>query len=149
MTAEVGVELAIEVLRSGRPVELLVGGMSMWPLLRSGSTVRIEPGLPGEVGAVVAIERNGRIVVHRVVELRAAGLLLRGDNLPEDDPLVPVEALLGRVTTVRGRDGTLVDLMRRRWRAGGRLVVEVARRTRGPWRLARAAARGWRRWRQA
>jgi hypothetical protein len=134
--------LAAELLRSGRAVEIVVGGESMWPLLQSGWRVRIEPA-PARVGDLVAVERDGHLVVHRLVKLEGERATLRGDNTGRDDPPARTSDLLGVVTAVWTSSGRCLSLTKRRWNMVGRAVAHVATRTHRPWRWALRLAR-WR-----
>jgi signal peptidase I len=101
----------------------------MWPSLRSGDVARVEPlteaPRPGEV--VVARFAHA-LVVHRVRRCDADACVLRGDNVPAEDPPLPRARLLGRVGLVRRGDEVLAparwDRGPRRW---GRLRVVVKR----------------------
>jgi signal peptidase I len=98
----------------------------MWPSLRSGDVARVEPltesPRPGEV--VVARFAHA-LVVHRVRRCDADACVLRGDNVPAEDPPLPRARLLGRVSLVR-RGGEV--LAPARWDRGPRLW--------GRWRVA-------------
>lgn len=138
--------LAAELLGRGQPVEIVVGGGSMWPLLRHGDRVRIEPNRPVIVGALAAVLRAGHLVVHRVARLEGARVLLRGDHREQADLPVAREQVLGVVT----RQWTQVTravalpaiphdrLLMRVWNG---TVARVRDRTALPWRVATGARR--------
>jgi hypothetical protein len=94
--------LVADVLRSngGLQVRLLLRGESMLPTLWPGDVVAIEScsiddARPGEI--VLAL-RDDRFVLHRLIAPGTAkGFLLRGDSMPDLDPLFPPEALVGRL----------------------------------------------------
>jgi len=92
--------------RLGQVVRLRVHGESMLPALWPGDVVEIascslEDVRPGEI--VLAL-RDGRLFLHRfVARCTPDTFLLRGDSMPGSDPLLPSEALLGRL--VRSTDG--------------------------------------------
>jgi hypothetical protein len=94
--------LVADVLRSngGLQVRLLLRGESMLPTLWPGDVVAIEScsiddARPGEI--VLAL-RDDRFVLHRLIDsCTAKGFLLRGDSMPDLDPLFPPEALVGRL----------------------------------------------------
>ena len=136
--------LAAELLRSGRAVEIVVGGESMWPLLQSGWRVRIEPA-SARVGDLVAVERDGRLVVHRLVKLEGERATLRGDNTGRDDPPARTRDLLGVVTAVWTPSGRQLRLSSRRWQLVGRAIALVTPRTQTPWRWALRLVRARRR----
>ena len=101
--------LVADVLRrTGRSgTRLLVRGQvhgeSMLPALWPGDVVEIESCSPEEVrpGEIVLALRDSRLVTHRLVTwCKPNGFLLRGDSVPRPDPLLPPEALLGRLVRV-------------------------------------------------
>ena len=134
----VAIDLAAELLRRGRPMELVVGGMSMWPLVRAGERVRLEPAVGARVGQLAAVVRDGRLLVHRVVRAEGGLCELRGDNLERSDGLVPAAQIVGVVTLGWTRSGRRIDHRRFLRRTLDRLVAFVSARSRLPWRLARA-----------
>lgn len=139
-TRTVGIELATGLLREGKPVEIIVGGRSMWPLLRDGDVVRLELAQSIRVGDVAAIWRDGHLVVHRVASIDAGVVRLRGDNLASDDGPVQASEVLG-VVRVHRRGTREVRHDTRLARVLNRLVAGLSRRTRLPWRIARLLAR--------
>ena len=73
-------ELARGLLGRGRSVRLIARGGSMWPWLRDGAVVRIDPRAPrrGEIAAAI---HQGELILHRLVGESGGKLLLRGDAL--------------------------------------------------------------------
>ena len=101
--------LVAEVLRRGGHdrVRGKIRGESMLPALWPGDVVEIESCSLDNVrpGDIVLAQRDERLVLHRLVACRRpTGFLLRGDCVPSPDPLLPPEALLGRLVS-RGGDG--------------------------------------------
>ncbi len=87
----------------GATVNLPVRGASMFPFIRSGDIVRIEPraGIPPRPGEVVLARlAGGRAVVHRVVrwDEKRQRALLRGDSCLRGDGWVSADAIRGRVS---------------------------------------------------
>jgi SAM-dependent methyltransferase len=85
------------MLAAGDDAELLYGGDRMWPSVRSGQRVKIEPVAPGEVGPgmplVVLSQRIPDLL--RVVRVGEDGTLqLRGDADPEEIVEVEEDAVL-------------------------------------------------------
>src|SRR2546425_8571851 len=99
---EVKCQLAADVLRSHGGVRLRVTGTSMLPSVRPGDLlcVRHPDAVEAEAGDIVLFSREGRLFAHRVVrKVRSRGecyWITRGDSLPQDDPPVSREELLGR-----------------------------------------------------
>jgi hypothetical protein len=101
--------LVAEVLRhcGQTRVRGRIRGESMLPTLWPGDVVEIESCSLGNLrpGEIVLAQRDERLVLHRLVASRGPlGFLLRGDCVPNPDPLLPPEALLGRLVR-RGNDG--------------------------------------------
>lgn len=108
-TLTVGAELLPllrELLARGGHLPLVARGDSMRPALRSGDRLVLGPvdGAGVRPGEIVLWSHRGRVVVHRVVELRGSELRTRGDAAAEDDGWVPRAAVLGRV--VRSQRGS-------------------------------------------
>jgi hypothetical protein len=124
-----GCALAAEVLRSFGKLRLQADGSSMLPAVWPGDILYVQgqdaaAALPGDI---VLFGREGRLVAHRVVEVRkaksgvrgpASGVRIqnpdsrfpipdsrfefvtRGDSLDRNDPPVSSHELLGRVTAI-------------------------------------------------
>jgi hypothetical protein len=80
---------------------IVLTGSSMNPFLRSGDLLEVVP-LSHELshGDVIYFRSpdGGKMVVHRIVGLTAAGAITRGDNNADNDPTpVPLEAIEGLV----------------------------------------------------
>ena len=100
-------ELATSLLGSGWMLRLRVSGTSMKPFLRSGSLLRIAPLLPSlappVLGDIVLLQSaSGRLVAHRVIELRGDMYGTKGDSSGEADPPVGRGQILGKVLGMEG-----------------------------------------------
>jgi hypothetical protein len=97
--------LIIELLRSGERVRFRARGSSMWPALPGGSLLEVTPcaGRTPRAGELVAFERDGSVVVHRMLRATAQGLELRGDALERSDGSVGFERVLGTARVVERR----------------------------------------------
>lgn len=98
-------EMIVGVLREGRSVSFTARGGSMWPAVRDGAFVRVEPDRgvvralrPGDLGCFA---RGGRPVVHRVVKTSPRGVTFAGDALTRDDGEASWGDVLGAVTVVK------------------------------------------------
>jgi hypothetical protein len=115
---------------SQRPI-LRVYGESMLPTLWPGDVVEVSACNFGDLkpGEIVLACRNGRLFLHRLVEIKRDGFLLRGDSIPAPDPWFPVEALLGRLVSRSGR-GLPGRAREASFRIAGRLIShsDLARR---------------------
>lgn len=83
-----------EAIKNGHSVQTLASGHSMFPFLRKGDILTVEPIPMDKVqrGDVVVFESEEKWIAHRVIKIRkgAAGLefLLRGDTCIKFDPVV-------------------------------------------------------------
>lgn len=122
--ADAWISLAREHLALGRPLSARVTGLSMWPLLRPGARVVINPGRP-VIGDLALIELRSTLVLHRVVAARPGRLLTKGDAVALPDPEVALGDVLG---VVDGGPGKV--LVARLSIAGGAPLAAVLRRLR-------------------
>jgi signal peptidase I len=108
---EMACGLTEEVVRTLGEVRLRVMGTSMVPSILPGDFVSIHRATPQEIspGEVVLFSRNGRLIIHRVVDRKSAAtehnpgelrLITRGDRVLQDDPPVSSLELLGRVVSI-------------------------------------------------
>jgi len=110
-----------------------VRGASMSPLIRDRDVVTVAPVDGGalRVGDVVAAAVGDagsprRLVVHRVVERRPGGLLLKGDACTDADGVIRPGDVLGRVVRVERR-GRTVRLGTTAGAAGGAVLAALSR----------------------
>ena len=143
--------LAEEVVRTFGDVRLRVIGTSMVPSILPGDLVSIHrAGLqdisPGEV---VLFSRNGRLVIHRVVDRKVVAtadrlgepcLITRGDRLRHDDPPVSSNELLGRVISIE-RGNRKVELLTHK---SNRLIARLLQASDRVTYLYLRLAAGWR-----
>jgi hypothetical protein len=101
--------LCVATLRSGRALTIVNLSPSLSPSVRVGDALTIDPAEPLRPGALVAVERHGRVVVHRLVSRDAAHVVLRGDANPRCDDPDALGSVLGVVTRQRTRMGRVVD----------------------------------------
>jgi signal peptidase len=97
--------VGLKLLSEGKTIKIRAHGYSMYPCIKPGTIVLIEPlilkGKPVK-GEIVAIRRDSGLVVHRLTGItRKNGkefYVTRGDsNIMPDDP-VKAELIAGRVT---------------------------------------------------
>jgi signal peptidase I len=93
-----------EVIKNGHAVQTIASGYSMFPFLRKGDTLTIEPVPMNNIkrGDVVVFESEEKWIAHRVIKIRnnTKGLefLLRGDTCFQFDPVVDHENYIGSVS---------------------------------------------------
>jgi signal peptidase I len=96
-------EMAAEVLRLSGTLRLQVNGWSMLPNIWPGELLAIEAAGTShlEPGDIVLFRRDRRMFVHRVIESGdgsgKGSILTRGDAMPQPDPPVSDQELLGKV----------------------------------------------------
>lgn len=95
-------------LRAGRHVKLTAQGWSMFPTLYRGvrlEIVQVEVA-DLQIGSLVAHERNGKAVLHRLINLEKKGgswiFQTQGDSSTKPDPLFDQTTYLGKVLSING-----------------------------------------------
>jgi hypothetical protein len=108
--------LYIEAVRKGQPLWFRVTSGSMYPMLRIGEQVRIEPAIAEQiqVGEIAAFETGEGLVIHRIVQRRQehAGIqLVEMSDVHFRARQVDSGAVVGRVVAIR-QGNTRIDLQR-------------------------------------
>jgi len=108
-------ELLRAVLDKGVPCRFRAPGFSMSPFIRDGDVITVSrlSGCSLCSGRVVAFVHTGtgKLIVHRVVGKEDGRYLIKGDNSPHADGLVPRKNILGYVSKVeRGGKRILLGL---------------------------------------
>lgn len=101
--------MSFALLSEGKSIRIKAQGYSMFPAIKPGTVVIIEPlkvkGPPAP-GEIVAIKRNKGIVVHRIVKITEENgvkkYIARGDSNSTYDPPVTIDMIPGRVTGAEG-----------------------------------------------
>ena len=128
-SAELFSELSRELLRQGKSIRFSAPGRSMYPTIREGEAITVEPIDPAFVrpGDIVLYRSGDHVVAHRVVR-REGGprFILRDDTWGMRDEAVSADQVLGKVVSVE-RGGRAVNPYSTRAKAR-RLVHEVASR---------------------
>ena len=85
----------------------------MYPFIRNRDYITISPLTSGypKLGDVVAFiqPETRKLIVHRIIENKENHYLIKGDNMPVPDGLIPKANILGSVTSV-DKDGKLIRL---------------------------------------
>ncbi len=102
----IAADTAETLLREGKNIMVTAGGYSMWPAIRPGDKVEIEPigtRVP-EIGEIVALKRDGGYVIHRVTGMTAGrnATLIRtqGDGVTREDEPADAGMIAGIVGSV-------------------------------------------------
>mgnify|MGYP001195811299 CR=1 FL=1 len=93
---------ALAEMAAEAPIELIVRGSSMAPLLGEGNRVQVARSARYRAGDLLVFRNSvGDLVAHRLLGTRRSRgelrFVLRGDATPAADGLVPLAAILGRV----------------------------------------------------
>jgi hypothetical protein len=110
MSKESRRELVSAVLRAGGRMWVRGGGASMFPTIRPGERVLLEPcSREPRLGDIVALRGDRCILVHRIVDCSGGTIRTRGDASPRTDAPVRSSHIVGLATAVM-RDGRVVAL---------------------------------------
>jgi hypothetical protein len=97
-----------EELNTNRQVKLTAQGWSMFPTLYRGVQLEISkvPICELQIGSLVAHERNGKAVLHRLISLEKKEdrwiFQTQGDSSTQPDPLFDQSNYIGKVLSVNG-----------------------------------------------
>ena len=97
-------EIGFSLLSEGKTIKVRADGYSMYPAIKPGSQLLIEPisvkgnPVPGEI---IAIKREQGLVVHRLVRVVSKGgitsYIARGDSNALEDAPVMIGRIAGRI----------------------------------------------------
>jgi signal peptidase len=102
-----------EILSRGKCLRFQAHGQSMYPLIRNGNIVVIEPGSAAalNIGDIVFYRRPwGTYVVHRLIKKgkKATHLIMKGDNLTYYDEPVLAEQVMGRAIRIESQGSYVI-----------------------------------------
>jgi hypothetical protein len=97
-------DIGLTFLSEGKTIRIKAHGYSMYPCIKPGSLILIEPlnikGLP-RPGEIIAIRRESGLIVHRLTKIMnkngAACYIARGDSNPYADNPVKIDMIAGRI----------------------------------------------------
>jgi signal peptidase I len=123
---------------AANPIERLrlqVISNSMWPLLRAGDAVIVQPIEPGagRVGDVLVVQRGAEFITHRLIAIEGERWLMRGDNAILVDAPVRRAECVGRVEAIE-RGAYQIDLAQPQWAQLNQRLGQIGR---GHWRSNR------------
>ena len=123
-------DVSKEVTSKGPSWRAKSRGESMYPLIKNGDTLLIEPAKAGELNlGDIAFYRlpSGSFVAHRLIKRNSSGsLLTNGDSLRQYDEIVAEEQVFGRVIQIE-RNGRALKLTGRMNNLNTRLITLLAR----------------------
>jgi len=142
-------DISLTLLSEGKTIRIKAHGYSMYPCIKPGSMLLIEPiklkGFPVP-GEIIAIRRESGLVVHRlskvIADNRITYYIARGDSNAYADKPVKIDMIAGRIVRAETtgenqkladiRINTSPDYIRNRLRVIGIILWgKVKRRTAG------------------
>lgn len=97
-------DISLTLLSEGKTIRIKAHGYSMYPCIKPGSLLLIEPVKlkgPPKPGEIIAIKRESGLVVHRlcktVVKDGVRLFIARGDSNSSADHPVSIEKIAGRI----------------------------------------------------
>jgi signal peptidase I len=96
--------IGLTLLSEGKTIRIKAHGYSMYPSIKPGSLILIEPlkinGLPRQ-GEIIAIKRESGLIVHRLIKIinknGVTSYIARGDSNAYADNPVKIEKIAGRI----------------------------------------------------
>ncbi len=102
-------ELGFSLLAEGKTIRIRADGYSMFPAIKAGSLIYIEPDIDPSPGEIIAWKREEGFVVHRLVRIVSDGdrisYITRGDSCVREDQPVKKEHIAGRVISIESTSG--------------------------------------------
>ena len=97
-------DVGLTLLNEGKTIRIKAHGYSMFPSIRPGSLILIEPlnvkGIPHE-GEIIAIRREAGLIVHRLSKILykdgVTYYIARGDSNAYADKPVKIDKIAGRI----------------------------------------------------
>ena len=112
-------DIGLTLLTEGKTIRIKAHGFSMYPCIRPGSLILIEPlnikGLP-KPGEIIAIRRESGLIVHRLTKIINKGgatyYIARGDSNAYADNPVKIEKIAGRIVRAEstGENPVVADI---------------------------------------
>jgi signal peptidase I len=111
--------VGLNLLNEGKTIRIKAHGYSMYPCIKPGSIILIEPlkikgpPVPGEI---IAVKRESGLVVHRLVKIvrkdDAELFIARGDSNAREDEPVKMSSIIGRIIKAEtsGENQVLADI---------------------------------------
>jgi len=109
-------EIGFSLLEEGKTLKVKADGYSMYPAIKPGSVILIEP-LPENIspspGEIIAWKRQSGFVVHRLVRIikdsDSTAYITRGDSCAGEDNPVTRNQVAGRVIRVETASGRVIS----------------------------------------
>jgi signal peptidase I len=112
-------DISLSLLAEGKTIRIKAHGYSMYPCIKPGSLVLIEPlkikGMPVP-GEIIAIRRENGLIVHRLSKIinknGVTSYIARGDSNATADNPVKIDKIIGRIVRAEttGENQKLADI---------------------------------------
>ena len=105
-----GRELLIQLLKSGKTVDVTAQGLSMFPVLLPDDILRVKPVKPEQLlrGQIIVYEKDSKIISHRYIKTVNGEIICKGDGLIYNDAPFNNENLLGVVVARIRKNNTIL-----------------------------------------
>ncbi|MGA1978628.1 MAG: signal peptidase I [Bacteroidales bacterium] len=138
-------EISFSLLENGITIRAKADGYSMYPFIKPGSVILMEPVTPETTflpGEIVAWKRDSGFVLHRLVRIINEGdevlYVTRGDSCPEEDTPLIRARIAGKVLAIEDANGKIREgsqLISKPWYFYNRLKIWIMARAK---RIARS-----------
>lgn len=89
------------LLKNIKKVETIAHGNSMYPYLKNGTKIILNPIFGNlKLGDVIVFEINNRVLMHRIVKLEAESIFTKGDFNFRPDASIKKEQVLGKLEAI-------------------------------------------------
>jgi len=112
-------DVGLTLLSEGKTIRIKAHGYSMYPCIKPGSLILIEPlnvrGLPRE-GEIISIKRENGLIVHRLSKIinknSSVSYIARGDSNAYADNPVKIDRIAGKIIRAEttGENTVLADI---------------------------------------
>jgi signal peptidase I len=97
-------DIGLNLLNEGKTIRIKAHGYSMYPCIKPGSVILIEPihlkGIP-VTGEIIALQRENGLIVHRLTRIAVKNgtrmYIARGDSNSSADNPVTIDKIAGRI----------------------------------------------------
>jgi signal peptidase I len=113
-------DISLNLLATGVPIRVNLGGRSMLPFLKSGDVGTVIPVKPEElaIGDVVMFRNSIKIIAHRIIEIRhhkgKYQIRTKGDSSRHPDQILEGPEILGKLISFE-HNGIKHDLLSPHW----------------------------------
>ncbi len=112
-------DISLTLLSEGKTIRIKAHGYSMFPCIKPGSMLLIEPFKLKELpvpGEIIAIKRDAGLIVHRlnkiITDNGVTSYIARGDSNAYADSPVKIDMIIGRIVRAEttGENQVLADI---------------------------------------